>query len=148
MTTTHGKRYRNGTAAYDVEREHMPVDAIKILKEQPDIEVVATILSDAGLCPRQDAHDRITYCVGLPNQFCLVAENAGDVLERTLAAAGALCTRFDVYRTVPAPPTEPTVSEKFARFSVPELIVTAVESGSTFAAVSCSDPPLIVVVPV
>jgi uroporphyrinogen-III synthase len=33
-----------------------------------------------------------------------LAANAGDALERALAAAGARCTRFDVYRTVPAPP--------------------------------------------
>jgi len=33
-----------------------------------------------------------------------LAENSGDALERALAAAGAHCTRFDVYRTVPAPP--------------------------------------------
>jgi len=33
-----------------------------------------------------------------------LAENAGDTLEVALAAAGATCTRVDVYRTVPAPP--------------------------------------------
>ena len=33
-----------------------------------------------------------------------LAENAGDTLERALTAAGARCTRFDVYRTIPAPP--------------------------------------------
>jgi uroporphyrinogen-III synthase len=33
-----------------------------------------------------------------------VAENAGDILQRTLQAAGASCARFDVYRTLPAPP--------------------------------------------
>ena len=33
-----------------------------------------------------------------------LAENAGDALERMLTAAGARCTRFDVYRTIPAPP--------------------------------------------
>ena len=33
-----------------------------------------------------------------------LAENAGDQLERTLTAAGATCTRFNVYRTIPAPP--------------------------------------------
>jgi len=33
-----------------------------------------------------------------------LAANAGDLLERELAAAGARCTRLDVYRTVPAPP--------------------------------------------
>jgi uroporphyrinogen-III synthase len=36
-----------------------------------------------------------------------LAENAGDVLARTLAAAGAKVTRFDVYRTVPAGGGEP-----------------------------------------
>jgi uroporphyrinogen-III synthase len=35
-----------------------------------------------------------------------LAANAGDVLERELTAAGARCTRLDVYRTVPAPPAE------------------------------------------
>lgn len=38
-----------------------------------------------------------------PHVLLAVAANAGDILERTLAAAGARCTRFDVYRTVPAP---------------------------------------------
>jgi uroporphyrinogen III methyltransferase/synthase len=33
-----------------------------------------------------------------------LAANAGDTLERALAAAGARCARFDVYRTIPAPP--------------------------------------------
>jgi uroporphyrinogen III methyltransferase / synthase len=33
-----------------------------------------------------------------------LAENAGDALERALTAAGASCARFDVYRTIPAPP--------------------------------------------
>jgi uroporphyrinogen-III synthase len=32
-----------------------------------------------------------------------LAENAGSVLEETLVAAGARCTRCNVYRTVPAP---------------------------------------------
>jgi uroporphyrinogen-III synthase len=36
-----------------------------------------------------------------------LAANAGDTLERAFTAAGARCTRFDVYRTVPAPPAEP-----------------------------------------
>ena len=33
-----------------------------------------------------------------------LAANASDALERALAAAGASCARFDVYRTIPAPP--------------------------------------------
>ncbi len=41
-----------------------------------------------------------------PRVLLAVAENAGDALERTLQAAGATCTRLDVYRTVPAPPAE------------------------------------------
>ena len=33
-----------------------------------------------------------------------LAANASDALERALTAAGARCARFDVYRTIPAPP--------------------------------------------
>jgi uroporphyrinogen-III synthase len=36
-----------------------------------------------------------------------LAENAGATLERALIGAGAHCTRLDVYRTVPVPPTTP-----------------------------------------
>jgi uroporphyrinogen-III synthase len=35
-----------------------------------------------------------------------VAANASGALERKLAEAGAVCTRFDVYRTIPAPKLE------------------------------------------
>ncbi len=42
-----------------------------------------------------------------PRVLLAVAENAGDTLERTLEAAGATCTRLEVYRTVPAPAVEP-----------------------------------------
>ena len=42
-----------------------------------------------------------------PRVLLALAENAGDVLERTLQAAGAECTRCNVYRTVAAPPAEP-----------------------------------------
>jgi uroporphyrinogen-III synthase len=42
-----------------------------------------------------------------PRVLLAVAENAGDTLERTLEAAGATCTRVEVYRTVPAPAVEP-----------------------------------------
>ncbi len=38
------------------------------------------------------------------NVLIAIAENAGDVLERTLGAAGASCTRLDLYRTIAAPP--------------------------------------------
>jgi uroporphyrinogen-III synthase len=33
-----------------------------------------------------------------------LAANASEALERALASAGARCARFDVYRTIPAPP--------------------------------------------
>jgi uroporphyrinogen-III synthase len=36
-----------------------------------------------------------------------LAENAARVLQDKLEAAGAICARFDVYRTVPAPPAAP-----------------------------------------
>jgi uroporphyrinogen-III synthase len=39
-----------------------------------------------------------------PRVVVAVAANASDALERTLEAAGARCTRLDLYRTVPAPP--------------------------------------------
>ena len=52
--------------------------------------LAATLCADGGLASHR-------------NVLLALAANAGDVLERTLAAAGARCTRFDVYRTVPAP---------------------------------------------
>jgi uroporphyrinogen III methyltransferase / synthase len=42
-----------------------------------------------------------------PKVVLALAENAGDELEQALTAAGATCTRFDLYRTVPASKTEP-----------------------------------------
>jgi uroporphyrinogen-III synthase len=42
-----------------------------------------------------------------PKVTLALAENAADVGERALTAAGARCTRLDVYRTVPAPPRHP-----------------------------------------
>ena len=53
--------------------------------------LAATLVSDGDLA----RHPRVLLAV---------AANAGDVLERTLEGVGAHCTRFDVYRTVPAPP--------------------------------------------
>ncbi len=40
------------------------------------------------------------------NVVIAVAENAGDTLTEVLGAAGAACTRLNVYRTVAAPPAE------------------------------------------
>jgi uroporphyrinogen-III synthase len=44
-----------------------------------------------------------------PGARCLlaVAENAATLLERKLTAAGAVCERFAVYRTIPSPSREP-----------------------------------------
>jgi uroporphyrinogen III methyltransferase/synthase len=56
---------------------------------------LAATLVDVG-----DLHER-------PRVLLALAENAGDTLERALTAAGASCTRVDVYRTVPAPARSP-----------------------------------------
>jgi uroporphyrinogen-III synthase len=53
--------------------------------------LAATLIADGGL----DRH---------PLAVLALAENAGDTLERALEAAGARCTRCNVYRTVPAAP--------------------------------------------
>lgn len=44
-----------------------------------------------------------------PGTRCVLAlaANAPGLLERALAEAGASCRRFDVYRTIPAPPSSP-----------------------------------------
>ncbi len=42
-----------------------------------------------------------------PNVLLALAANAGDALERALGAAGARCTRLEVYRTVPAAAVAP-----------------------------------------
>jgi uroporphyrinogen-III synthase len=56
--------------------------------------LAATLVADGGL----ERHPRVVLAL---------AENAGDVLERALEAAGAHCTRCNVYRTVPAAPAAP-----------------------------------------
>ena len=57
-------------------------------------EALAATLVDVGDLQRR------------PRVLLALAENAGDTLEQTLSAAGAECTRLDVYRTVPAPPAQ------------------------------------------
>jgi large subunit ribosomal protein L1 len=68
MTTTHGKRYRNGIAAYDHEQTHMPVDAIKILKAQPDAKFDETVelALRLGIDTRK-ADQALRGTVSLPN---------------------------------------------------------------------------------
>ena len=49
------------------------------------------------------AGDLVQQDVAARNILLALAENAGTVLEEALGAAGARCTRCDVYRTMPAP---------------------------------------------
>jgi uroporphyrinogen-III synthase len=58
----------------------------------------AAALADALLDARLPKGTRLVLAL---------AENAGDALERKLAAAGMRCSRFGVYRTMPAPDREP-----------------------------------------
>jgi len=52
-----------------------------------------------------------------PRVVLALAANAGDALERGLEAAGARCTRLDVYRTIPAPPAaRKRALENYARY--------------------------------
>jgi large subunit ribosomal protein L1 len=68
MTTTHGKRYRDGAAAYDREQIHMPADAIRILKSQPAAKFDETveIAFRLGLDTRK-ADQALRGTVSLPN---------------------------------------------------------------------------------
>jgi large subunit ribosomal protein L1 len=68
MTSTRGKRYRNGTAAYDRAQDHMPADAIKILKAQPEAKFDETVelAFRLGLDTRK-ADQALRGTVSLPN---------------------------------------------------------------------------------
>ena len=55
-----------------------------------------------------------------PHVLLALAENAGDTLERALTAAGARCTRFNVYRTIPAPPA--TTKRAMSAFGADNVI--------------------------
>jgi len=69
MTTdTHGKRYRNGAGSYDREHEHMPAEAIKIVKGQPAAKFDETIelALRLGIDTRK-ADQSLRGTVSLPN---------------------------------------------------------------------------------
>ncbi|MEX1265005.1 MAG: 50S ribosomal protein L1 [Actinomycetota bacterium] len=68
MTTTHGKRYRNGAGSYDGEHEHMPDEAIKIIKGQPAAKFDETIelAFRLGIDTRK-ADQALRGTVSLPN---------------------------------------------------------------------------------
>jgi large subunit ribosomal protein L1 len=63
-----GKRYREAVAKYDGEREVMPADAVRILKEQPDAKFDETIevAFRLGIDPRK-ADQMVRGTVSLPN---------------------------------------------------------------------------------
>src|SRR5690606_11110932 len=63
----------------------------------------AESLADALDAVRSEAH-------APPRVVLALAENARDVLERRLRAAGVDVRRFDVYRTLPAAPRTPRLS--------------------------------------
>ena len=67
-TTTHGKRYRNGAAAYDREHEHMPAEAVAIVKAQPEAKFDETVelAFRLGLDTRK-ADQSLRGTVSLPN---------------------------------------------------------------------------------
>ena len=63
-----GKRYREAVAKHDGEREVMPADAVRILKEQPDAKFDETIevAFRLGIDPRK-ADQMVRGTVSLPN---------------------------------------------------------------------------------
>ena len=63
-----GKRYREAVAKYDGEKEVMPADAVRILKEQPDAKFDETIevAFRLGIDPRK-ADQMVRGTVSLPN---------------------------------------------------------------------------------
>jgi large subunit ribosomal protein L1 len=68
MTTTHGKRYRQGAGGFDREREHTPAEAFGILKGMPDAKFDETVevAFRLGLDTRK-ADQSIRGTVSLPN---------------------------------------------------------------------------------
>ena len=68
MTVTQGKRYRTAVAAYDREHAHTPVEAIHILKGQPDAKFDETVelAFRLGLDTRK-ADQSLRGTVSLPN---------------------------------------------------------------------------------
>jgi len=71
------------------------------------------LVAEAGTAASLAQALAFTFEGATPRVLIAVAENAGDVLEETLRPAGGVCTRFDVYRTVPARERTPkhTLSE-------------------------------------
>jgi uroporphyrinogen-III synthase len=57
------------------------------------------------------------------NVAVAVAANAGDSVERALGAAGARCTRVDLYRTIPAPPA--AVKRKLSTLEVERIVLAS-----------------------
>ena len=68
MTAVHGKRYREGSAAFDHAREHMPAEAIGILKAFPNAKFDETVEVSFRLGVDTRKQDQtIRGTVSLPN---------------------------------------------------------------------------------
>src|SRR5690606_15371489 len=73
---------------------------VDLVGERGTAESLAESMLYAGAAPEGGAR---TIVLAL-------AQNARDVLEQRLRAAGAACRRFDVYCTIPAPPRTPRLA--------------------------------------
>ena len=58
-----------------------------------------------------------------PKILILLAENAGDILEKILTEAGCKCTRINVYRTVPA--NTCTKKKPLSKFSADKILLAS-----------------------
>jgi len=75
-----------------------------------------------------------------PRVLLALAENAGDTLERALLAAGASCTRLDVYRTVPAPLAVPR--RPLSRLHVDNVVLASPSAVTGFVNLVDVDVPV------
>lgn len=76
-----------------------------------------------------------------------LAENARDVLETRLRAAGAECRRFDVYRTVPAAPQTPKLTLSALSVDAVWLASPSAVEGFTNRVEVDADVPLVAIGP-
>jgi uroporphyrinogen-III synthase len=88
--------------------------------------LAATLVRDGDLAHR-------------PNVLLAVAENAGDAFEQTIAAAGARCTRCNVYRTVASPPTQ--AKRPLSRLHVDNVLLASPSAAQGFVHQIDADVP-------
>jgi uroporphyrinogen-III synthase len=77
-----------------------------------------------------------------PNVLLALAVNAGDTLERTLTAAGARCTRLDVYRTIAAAEVEP--KRRWSALGADSVLLASPSAVTGFVRQVAIDAPLAV----